>query len=121
MDCLAAILARDLIHGNHLTHRETSEDPAARFESATLVCSGMLHGRNPILRFDGSVYWRTGKLVARSEEMNRDTSPTPRFARTLATWNLRSHVEEVYPHNFVVESQRLQISTNSLHLPLSRI
>ena len=33
-------------------------------------------------RFDGSVFSRTGKPVARSEEVNKDTITTPRLVRT---------------------------------------
>ena len=88
MECLAAIIASDLIHGTYLVHRETFfEVPSARVQSTTPAHSGMLHGRIPISKFDGSVFSGTGKPVARSEEVNKDTIPTPRFARKSSTWN----------------------------------
>ena len=71
---------------------------------------GLLHGKNLISSFDGSVFSRTGKLVARSEEVNKDTIPTPRFARKSSTWNSPSHVDGVHPQNYVVDQNRLQIS-----------
>ena len=71
---------------------------------------------NPISRFDGSVFSGTGTLVARSEELNKDTIPTPRFAGTSSTWKSPSpsHAEGVHPQNYMVDQQRLQIS--ELHL-----
>ena len=65
---------------------DVSENPGARIESGTLVYGGLLFGRIPVSRFDGSVFKGTGKLVAGSDEMNRDTVTTPRFERTSSPW-----------------------------------
>ena len=76
------------------------EVSSARVESTTPAHSGMLHGTNPISKFDGSVFSGTVKPVARSEEVNKDTIPTPRFARKSSTCPhgiLPSHAERVYP------------------------
>ena len=81
MECLAAIVASELIHGTGLTHGTSGnvfDNPSAPVES-------LLHGGNPITKFDGSVFANTGKPVARSEEANKDTIPTPRFARKSST------------------------------------
>ena len=52
----------------------------------------------------------TGRLVARCEERNRDTVPTPRFARKPSTLNSFFPAEGSYPQNYVAEQARLQIS-----------
>ena len=85
VECLAAIVASDhfLIHGDlHATSRNVFEDPVARIESGTPVYGGLLYGRSPVSRFDGSVFSGTGKPVARSEEVNKDKITTPRLVRT---------------------------------------
>ena len=52
----------------------------------------------------------TGKLVARSEERNRETIPMPRFARRPSTMNSFFPAEGSYPQNHVAGQSRLQIS-----------
>ena len=101
VECSAAIIASDLTHANRAEHKETFlEHPSAPLESTRPVCSGMLHGRNPIAKCDGTVFSRTGKLVARSDEVNTD----PRFARTSSTWKF-----SISQHSMVVP-ERHQIS-----------
>ena len=102
MECSAAIIASDLIHGTFFgTSGTVFEDPSARVESTTPVYSGMLHGRNPISKSDGSVFPGTGQLVARSEEVNMDTFPTPRFARTSSTEPHRLQISELHYDKFL--------------------
>ena len=52
----------------------------------------------------------TRKPVARSEERNRETVPTPRSARRPSTLDSLSPVEGAYPQNYVADQQRLKIS-----------
>ena len=52
----------------------------------------------------------TGRLVARSEEQNRDTIPTRRFARRPSTRDSLYPAEGAYPQNYMVDQQQLQIS-----------
>ena len=47
--------------------------------------------------------------MAKSEEQNRDTIPTPRFAKRPSTGNSKSRLERVYSQNHMVDS-RLQVS-----------
>ena len=85
---------------------------AAPIASTTSIQKGLLHGKNPVSSFDGSVFLSTGKPVARvrSEEVIKDTIPTPRFARKSSTWNPPSYAEGVYYQNYMVDHQRLEIS-----------
>ena len=94
----------------HATSRNVFEDPAARIESGTPVYGGLLYGRSPVSRFDGSVFSGTGKPVARSEEVNKDKITTPRLVRTSSTWKSPSLTEGVYPQRYMVEQQRLPLS-----------
>ena len=52
----------------------------------------------------------TGRLVAGSEERNRDTFPTRRFVRRPSTRNSLFPAEGGYPQNYMVDQQKLQIS-----------
>ena len=70
---IAAIIASDLIRETNSLHQETFfENSFAPVESATSIPKGLLHGRNPILSFEGSVFSSTGKPAARSEDVNKD-------------------------------------------------
>ena len=94
----------------HGTSGNVCEDPAARIDSGTTVYGGLLYGRSPVSRFDGSVFSGAGKPVARSEEVNKDTITTPRLVRTSSTWKSPFHTEGVCPQSYMVEQQRLPIS-----------
>ena len=54
----------------------------------------------------------TGKPVARSEERNRETIPTPRFARRPSTLNSFFPAEGAYPQ---ADQSRLQISEHQFY------
>ena len=75
----------------------------------------VLYVRNPISKLDGSVFSGTGKPVARSDEVNKDTSSTQRLERTSSTWKSPSHAEEVFPQSYMVEHHRLPISELHVH------
>ena len=55
------------------TSGKVFENPSAPVESSTSIYRGVLHGRNHITTFDGSVFSSTGKLVTKSEDVNKDT------------------------------------------------
>ena len=71
----------------------------------------MLHGRHAVCKFEGSVFAQrsTWRLVAKSEEQNRDAIPTPRFAKRPPARNSNSPRAGVYSQNQVVHP-RLQVS-----------
>ena len=105
MECSAAIFAFDnfLIHWTYMVHRETFlKIQLQELTRRTPVYGGLLYGRNPVSRFDGSVFSGTGNPVARSVEVNKDTLPTPRFARTSSAWKSPSHVGGVYAQSCLV-------------------
>ena len=52
----------------------------------------------------------TGKLVARIEERNQETIPTPRFARRPSTMNSFFPAERMYPQNYMADQSKKQIS-----------
>ena len=64
-----------------LEQNATYGDPVQPNSSGPVV--SLLHGRHPVCRYDGSVFAETstGQPMAKSEEQNRDTIPTPRFAK----------------------------------------
>ena len=93
------------------TTRNVLESQSEPVESSTSIYRGVLHGRNPITTFDGSVFSKHRETCSqkwRSEQGH--TIPTPRFARKSSTWNLPSHAEGMFPHNYMVDQRRLQIS-----------
>ena len=71
--------------------RDTGEtffgNPRAVIDSSQTPYQGILHSLNQSATGGNPVQKSTGKLVAGSEEQNRDTIPTPRFARKLSTLN----------------------------------
>ena len=70
---------------------------------------GILHSLNQNDTGGHPVQKSTGKLVAESEEQNRDTIPVkPRFARKLSTMN--SFFPPEGPQNYTAAQQRVQIS-----------
>ena len=66
----------------------------------------------------------TGRPAAKADESGRNSQnlaiPTSRSARTFSIWNPPSHAEGAYPHNCMVEQQKIRsrrcISINSLIL-----
>ena len=71
----------------------------------------LLYGRHSVSRFDGSVFAETStkKPVAKHEDQNRDTVPTPRLVSRPAAGNSNSPSEGVYSQNHMVDP-RLQVS-----------
>ena len=70
------------------------DSPRAVTNSSSTPYQGMLHSWNQCATSGNPVRDSTGKLVAGSEERNRETIPTPRFARRPSTMNsffLSSH------------------------------
>ena len=104
---------------------DVSENPAARIESGTLVYGGLLFGRIPVSRFDGSVFSGTSKPVAGSDEVNRDTVTTPRFEKDVVTLDLHLKQKECIRKIIWLISKdsksRSCISINSIHIPRSRV
>ena len=90
----------DLIHGICRKHRETfSGNPRAAIDSSQT--NQRAAGGNTVQR-------SAGRLVAKGEERNRVTIPTPRFARRPSTMNSFSPAE--IPKNSMADQQRPQIS-----------
>ena len=82
------------------------DSPRAVIHSSSTLYQGMLHSWNQSAKAetrDG-----TGKLVARSEERNRETIPMPSFARRPSTMIFFSPAE--VPRNSMADQQRLQVS-----------
>ena len=92
------------------TSGNVSDSPLAPNDSSSTFYRGMLRSWN-LNATDGiPVRDSTGRLVARSEERNRDTVPTPRFARRPSTMNSLFPTEGAHPQNYMADQQRLQIS-----------
>ena len=70
----------------------------------------MLRSWNQSATGDNPVRENTGKPVARSEERNRETIPTPRFGRRPSTINSFFPAGRVYPQNYVTDQSGPQIS-----------
>ena len=92
---------------------DVSENPAARIDLGTLVYGGLLFGRIPVSRFDGSAFKGTGKLVAGSDEMNRDTITTRQLGRLHLMQ--KECIHKVVWLNIKDSKSRNCVSTNSLH------
>ena len=69
------------------TSGNVSDSPRAAINSSSTPHQGMLHSWNQRATGGNPVRDGTGKPVAGSEERNRDTVPTPRFARKPSTMN----------------------------------
>ena len=79
-------------------------------DSSSTHYRGMLHSWS-LNAVDGDpVRPSTGRPVGRSAEQNRDTCPTPRFARRPSTRNSLFPAEGAYPQNYMVDQQKVQIS-----------
>ena len=102
--------ACDLTHGTCLTHRETFfESPLAVIDSSSTHYRGMLHSWNLNATDGHPVRPSTERLVAGSEERNRDTFPPARCARRPSTRNSLFPAEGAYPQNCMVDQRKLQI------------
>ena len=77
------------------------DSPCAVIDSSSTPYQGMLHSWNQSATGENQVRDSTGKLVARSEERNRETIPTPRFVRRPSTMNSFCPPEGVYPLNYM--------------------
>ena len=86
------------------------DSPRAVIDSSSNPCQCMLPSWNQRATGGNPVRDCTGKPVAGSEERNRETIPTPRFARTPSTMNSLFPAEGVHPQNYMADQQRLQIS-----------
>ena len=86
--------------------------PRAVIGSSSTPCQGMFHSWNQSATGGNPVRERTGKLAARSEERNRETIATPRFARKPINHELILSFQQKLrnPQNYVIDQQRLQIS-----------
>ena len=83
--------------------------PLGPIDSSSTYCRSMLQSWN-LNGADGiPVRSSTGRPVARSEERNRDTIPTLRFARKPSTMNSFLPAEGAYPQNCMADQQCLQI------------
>ena len=82
---------------------------------------------NEIASFHASVFSSTGKPVARvrSEEVNKDMNPTPRFARKSSAWNPPLMYKEFIRKLIwlITKDPRSRncISINSSHIPRFRV
>ena len=79
-------------------------------DSSTTPHQGMLHSLNQSATGENPVRESAGKLVARSEDRNQETIPTPRFARRPSTMNSFFPAEGGYPQNYMADQTKLQIS-----------
>ena len=86
------------------------DSPLATIDSSSTPYRGLLHSWNLNSTDGNPVRDSTGRPVARSEEQNRDSVPTPRFARRPSTMNSPFPTEGAYPQNYMVDQQKLQIS-----------
>ena len=86
------------------------DSPRAVIDSPSTPYQGVLHSWNQSATGGNPVRDSTGKLVARSEERNRETIPTPRLARKPSTMSSFFPAEGAYPQNCMADQQRLQIS-----------
>ena len=80
-----------------------------QFVIDTLSRNASLFSWNQSATGENPVRDSTGKPVARSEERNRKTIPTPRFARRPSTMNSFFPAES-YPQKYMANQSRLQIS-----------
>ena len=74
------------------------ENPPARIDSSSTPKRGMLHPWNLNAAFGDPVRLSTGRPVARSEERNRETIPTPRFSRRPSTMKFSSFQQKEHIH-----------------------
>ena len=84
--------------------------PRAVIDSSSSAYQGILHSWNQSATGGNPVRDSTGKLVARSEERNRETIPTPRLARRPSTLNSFFPAEGSHPQNNMADQSRFQIS-----------
>ena len=77
-------------------------------------CTRMLYSWNSKATLGNPVQAGTVRPVARGEEQNRDTVPTPRFAKKTSTRDSLFPTEGPRPQNDTIDQQRLEIS--ELHI-----
>ena len=82
----------------------------APIDSSSTPYSGMPLSTDQSATGGNPVRDSTGKLVARSEERNRETISTSRFARKPSAVTSFFPAEGARPQNYVADQQRLQIS-----------
>ena len=80
-----------------------SRDQSLRPEECFSLGNQSVTGANPVRE-------STGQLVARSEERNRETSPTPRFLNRPSNMNSFFPAELSYPQKYVADQSIPQIS-----------
>ena len=86
------------------------DSPRAVIHSSSTPYQGMLHSWNQNATGENPARESPAKPVARSEERNRETIPTPRFVRRPSNTNSFFPAERVYPQIYVADQSRLQIS-----------
>ena len=84
--------------------------PLVPIDSSSTLYRGRLHSWNLNATDGNLVRDSTGRLIAGSEERNKDTVPMPIFARRPSTMNYLFPAEGAYPQNYMADQQKLQIS-----------
>ena len=95
-------------------------NPPALIDSASTPYRGMFHSRKLNATDGGPCDQARRDLQLEVKNKNRDTIPTPRFARKLSPRNCLFPAEGVYPQNHVVDQQKVKISehhTNKFPTP----
>ena len=99
---------RNDIRNSLATSGDVFVNPSAPVNSVS-TSHRVKHPWNLDATFRNPVQSSTGRPVDRSEEQNRDTIPTLRFAMTSSARNSLFPVEGGYPQNYVVDQQKTQI------------
>ena len=86
------------------------DSPLAPIDSSSTLYRAMLHSWNLNATDRYPVRASTVRPVARSEERNRDTKPTPRFATIPSTRNSLFPAEGAHPQNYMVHQRKLHFS-----------
>ena len=86
------------------------DSPCTVIDSSSTPCQGNPYSWNQSATGETPVRESTGKFVAKSEESNRETIPTPRFLRRSPTMGSFFPAEGIHPQNYMADQSRLQIS-----------
>ena len=86
------------------------DSPCAVIDSSSTPYQGFFHSWNQSATCENPVRESTGKFVAKSEERNRETIPTPRCVRRSPTMGSFFPAGGVHPQNCMTDQSRLQIS-----------
>ena len=86
------------------------DSPCAVIHSSSTPHQGMLHSLNQSANGEVPVRESTGKPFAGCEERNQETIPTQRFVRRPSTTDPYFPAEGGYPHDYMTDQSRLQIS-----------